>query len=321
MSTMPCQTSRTPIQSLLEAAHTEAPAFGHPYEGVLSERFGFLFPQPPLLSMPASHIVWDEIASALPIALESGRVRCLIDLLPQLPADAASLDASYLCRAATVLGVLAHAYEAEINAGRKAWLPHPAQRPTLPDCVELPWTQVCQRLGRRQAAMTYYDLILHNWRMRDPAAEHPRDVENLDVLVPAFGNQEERIFYMTMVESHARSAALIGVVARIEGALLQRDFPALKAELQLIQRTMEATKVTSISAVRPVLRTPSSPRSRRSSRASCRPAVRTTRRSRSTFAGWSPRGASCATSSPPSPPPARRACLITAPTTPRGRAP
>src|SRR5678815_1638405 len=82
MSTMPCQTSRTPIQSLLEAAHTEAPAFGHPYEGVLSERFGSLFPQPPLLSMPASHIVWDEIASALPIALESGRVRCLIDLLP-----------------------------------------------------------------------------------------------------------------------------------------------------------------------------------------------------------------------------------------------
>jgi sulfite reductase (NADPH) flavoprotein alpha-component len=243
--------SPAPIRAMLEAAHAETPAFGHPDEGFLSELSGFLFQQAPLLSMSTSHIAWDEIAAVLPAALETGRVRGLVDALPLLPADTESLDASYLCRAATILGVVAHAYAVEINAGRRVYLPHTAQHPTLPDCVELPWKQVCQRLGRRQPALTYYDLIMHNWRMRDPAAEHPRDVENLEVLVPALGNQEERIFYMTMVETHARSAALIGAVARIEEAIPRRDFAVLKAELQLVQRTLDHITFQSLLKIDP----------------------------------------------------------------------
>jgi sulfite reductase alpha subunit-like flavoprotein/cytochrome b involved in lipid metabolism len=158
--------------------------------------------------------------------------------MPLLPADAVSLPAPYLCRAATILGIMAHAYEREISAARKSWLPEAGARPKLPDSLELPWEQVCKRLGRRQAAMTYNDLVIHNWRMRDPAADNPRDVENLEVLVPAFGNQEERVFFMTMVETHARSGALIGAIARIEEAMLARDLAAVKTELRLVRQVL-----------------------------------------------------------------------------------
>jgi sulfite reductase alpha subunit-like flavoprotein len=227
-----------PIRTLLDAARARLPAFGQPYEGFISEQFGFLFVEPPLSALPDSHAQWDRIAASLPEALDAGQVRGLIDAMPLLPADADYLPAPYLCRAATILGIMAHAYEREISAARKSWLPQAGARAQLPDCLELPWEQVCKRLGRGQAAMTYNDLVIHNWRMRDPAAENPRDVENLEVLVPAFGNQEERIFFMTMVETHARSGSLIGAIARIEEAKLAHDLAALKTELRLVRQVL-----------------------------------------------------------------------------------
>ena len=44
------------------------------------------------------------------------------------------------------------------------------------------------RLGREQEVLSYIDLIVYNWRLRDPALTEPMVVENLELLFPTVGN-------------------------------------------------------------------------------------------------------------------------------------
>ena len=182
---------------------------------------GFLPTQDPLDRLPSSHECWDETAAALPDLYRSLRLRRAIDVLPRLPAAAPSLPDSALQRAATVLGLLAHAYH-RVEPMR------PVAR--TPDVLRAPWAEVCARLGRPAPALTYSDLIVTNWR-RAPAAA--LTVEHLDLLVPTVDNDEERRFYLTQVEMLARAAPLVGVAVRAQEAVLRDDPQALVDELHL----------------------------------------------------------------------------------------
>lgn len=180
----------------------------------LSATHGFLPTEPPCASLPSSHAAWDQAAAALPELMAKRTVQRALDELPELSDD--DIGEEHLVRAALVLGMLAHAYVRDGETGARLYVSLGArgpQRLPIPEVIMRPWTSVCRRLGRRAAALTYGDIILSNWCLRDAAG--PRDVENLDVLVPALGNQEERVFYTTMVETHARAAPLVAAASRL----------------------------------------------------------------------------------------------------------
>lgn len=141
-----------------------------------------------------------------------------VDALPCLDASSTSgLGDGHLLRAALLLGNIAHA----------AYYFSPTTRGVVPAAVLAPWREVCERLHRPSCALTYLDLFLHNWERR--AASDATTITNcnvqadLVVAVPLFrgyGGREEHVFNLTMVDMHARSAALIAAVIDAHTAVL-----------------------------------------------------------------------------------------------------
>ena len=68
--------SRTaPAERVLAQAKEVNTRLGHDNRGSLSKNRGFLPTQPPLLSLPASHARWDEMAAQLPALFRDVTVR------------------------------------------------------------------------------------------------------------------------------------------------------------------------------------------------------------------------------------------------------
>jgi sulfite reductase alpha subunit-like flavoprotein len=218
---------------VLDAASARSQLVGHENDGFLSEEWGFLPRRAPALSLPPAFAVWDSAAAQLPGLWRDQRVRRVLDALPLLSGDEAALPDHALHRAATVLGLLSHAYvRAERPAGER-----------LPDALRAPWETVSRRLGRRQPILAYADLILYNWRPRGPASE--RRVEEMQLLVPTVGNAAEHIFYLTQVEIHATCAPVIGATVRAQEAALRGDSIAVEAELwRMLDALQQATHVS-----------------------------------------------------------------------------
>src|SRR4051812_28824332 len=96
-------------RALLEAEEVNS-RLGHDNLGSLSADRGFLPTRAPLLFLPNSHASWDEMAAGLPSMVGNVTVRRALDEMPVLPAGVGALPDAALQRAATVLGLLGHAY-------------------------------------------------------------------------------------------------------------------------------------------------------------------------------------------------------------------
>src|SRR6478609_7789762 len=142
---------------------------GHQNLGPLSARYGFLPAPGANVRLPESHAAWDDVAATLPDLHRELTVRTTIDRMPVLSAERSALPDESLQRAAVVLGLLAHSYF-HLSAGRPA---------APPPAVARPWAEVCRRLGRSGPYLSYVDLIVCNWQLRDPAAADPMRVSNL----------------------------------------------------------------------------------------------------------------------------------------------
>jgi sulfite reductase alpha subunit-like flavoprotein len=204
--------------SIVAEAEAAIPAQGHAPEAFLSRSHGFLPVQPPLLALPPSHRVWDEAAAMLPELNSTQRIRDVLDRLPLLPANAASLDPGYLWRAGLMLGYLAHAH----------WN-FSSTRVPLPSCIVVPWTEVNRRLGRAHPGLSMVDYCCYNWRLLDAAGA--RSVENMGLLVAWFNNEAERVFMAAATEMHARSGTLVDAAANLQDAVARHDVGAAKLEL------------------------------------------------------------------------------------------
>lgn len=194
---------------------------GHEVGGFVSSSHGFIPRRPPAAAMPESHAAWDEVAAALPSLYQQVKVRDALRNMPVLDAFESALADEHLLRAVTLLSIFAHAWV-------RMEMEHEGE---IPPPVMIPWTEVTRRMGRAEAFMQYNDLILTNWRMRDPAASSPMDIENLELLVPTVGNQTEQVFYLTQVEMTARSTPLVEAVVRAQEAMAADDVAGVKAQL------------------------------------------------------------------------------------------
>jgi sulfite reductase alpha subunit-like flavoprotein/predicted heme/steroid binding protein len=209
-----------PSREVLRQSERLNSEYGHENLGYLSEAAGFLPRNPPLLHMPESHCVWDEMAQNLPHLHKTLELRRAIDALPHLSGTAQAFPDEYVSRASSLLGVFAHAYHhIQID-------PAP-----IPANILQPWTEVSYRLSKEQPYLSYIDLILNNWMLRDPLLENPRCVENMDLLFPTVGNETERAFYMAQVEVGASFTPIMNAVVRAQEAVETADKVSLEAEL------------------------------------------------------------------------------------------
>jgi hypothetical protein len=214
---------------------------GHDNAGSLSRAHGFLPSTPPLERLDARYASWDEVARELPLLYRDLRVRPRLDALDILDASAAALPDAQVLRACALLGMLAHAY----------W--HSDCRPAraLPDSITVPWAQLRARLGRQQPVLSYIDLIVYNWKRRQPALQGPLVVEQLELLFPTIGNQEERIFYLTQLEILARTAPIVSLTAAAQSAVLRRDDEALMHALAGISECLRQVLRTALRKIDP----------------------------------------------------------------------
>ena len=105
-----CEPFTSPAGRVITRAEALNARLGHENLGSLSAARGFVPVQAPRLSLPSSHRAWDDVAAQLPHLYRDVAVRPVLQRMPVLAADARSLPDAALHRAATVLGILGHAY-------------------------------------------------------------------------------------------------------------------------------------------------------------------------------------------------------------------
>lgn len=230
-----------PARRVLLDATSRNERLGHENLGFLSEAHGFLPREPPLTSLPSTHAPWDEVAGRLPELFRNVTVRRVVADMPLLPGGEVDLADRYLLRASMILSILAHAYHyAE---------PQPPDR--IPTSVSRPWEQVSRRLQRPVPHLSFTDLNAYNWRLLHDRGPDSIRVENLALLVPIVGNEDERRFQMTPVEMQARMTPVVGGVVRAQEAAAADDSRTLKRELLLIADTLKEVTYRSFPKVNP----------------------------------------------------------------------
>ncbi len=209
-------------RKVVEAAEAHNRAQGHENDGFLSTAYGFLPVEPPLLALPPSHRAWDDLVDQLPALYRTLTLRQVFDRLPLLEATPDALPDRYLLRASTMLGVFAHAYQ-YVETDPPA---------ALPAAILEPWKEVSRRLGKPLPYVSYIDLFFYNWKLRDPAG--PRRLENMDLLIPAWNNQAERIFYLVTTEFAMQLTPALNAMLQAQEAVVREDRSALEAALLII---------------------------------------------------------------------------------------
>jgi hypothetical protein len=211
-----------------------------PLEGHLSRLHGFLPPRPTKAELPPSHRIWDEVAAELPALFGSNATQRILADLPVLSVEPDALEDAELTRASVVISALGHAYW---RFGVDRFFPQRiTQVPTdLPDSILQPWRGLARRLGRHNPErpfQNFYDLFLSNYRLAPHApASAPLIIENLEVLVPSFQNDAERVFYMSFVEMHHHFTPVVAAVCDLDDGVRQGDVSLVLDALGRIRRS------------------------------------------------------------------------------------
>lgn len=211
----------------------------HENLGFLSIDRGFLPRADPRSALPPEFRAWDQVAAELPRLYASLTVRERIAELPLLDASKPNLPDQDVLRAAALLAILAHAY----------WYCKPTTPTSLPEVLSKPWAQVRARLGRRQEALTYIDLIVYNWRRKDPKG--PLTVENLRLLFPTIGNEEEQVFYLTQLEILARCTDVVQTMLTAQNAVLTGNAYRVETALCTLSQQLDGILRTSLPKINP----------------------------------------------------------------------
>src|SRR5436190_1242100 len=99
---------------------------------------------------------------------------------------------------AAIIGIFAHAYHYVESSTYER----------IPDSILSPWAELSRRLQRPAPHLSFIDLNIYNWRLIDPTAPDPMRMENLKLLIPIVGNEDERRFQCTPIEMVAKFTPL-----------------------------------------------------------------------------------------------------------------
>lgn len=230
-----------PSRRVLVEAEAENQRLGHENLGFLSESHGFMPTTTPSLALSLSHQVWDELAAALPEMFRRLTLRHAFDEMPLLSATPDALPDADVLRASAIFGIFAHAYHYA--------QPDPYEH--IPEAVQRPWMELSQRLQLPTPCLSFIDMNVYNWRYIDPNVPDPLRMENLDLLVPILGNEDERRFQMVPTEVIARFTPVFLAGIRAQEAVAAEDTVTLKQELRCIAETLQALTYNVFSKVNP----------------------------------------------------------------------
>ena len=161
--------------------------------------------------------------------------------MPVLSATETALPDGDLFRAAAIMGIFAHAYHyVESSAYER-----------IPDSILSPWAELSRRLQRPAPHLSFIDLNIYNWRLIDPTTPDPMRMENLKLLIPIVGNEDERRFQCTPIEMVAKFTPLVNAVVRAQEAAQRDDAGALERELVLLAEGFSSLTFTSFMKVNP----------------------------------------------------------------------
>ncbi|KAF7911778.1 uncharacterized protein EAE98_011893 [Botrytis deweyae] len=150
--------------------------------------------------------------------------------MPLLDASAKSLPELYLQRAATILGMTAHAF-VRLEGSEPLTLKYDRHSDILPPSLVIPWAIVCERLGRSTPALTLIDMMVANFESTSLSYSGVM-LENLELLVPTVGNIEERTFFGIMIEMNAKAIPILHQIIEAQRSVLARNSSSLKDAIQ-----------------------------------------------------------------------------------------
>jgi sulfite reductase (NADPH) flavoprotein alpha-component len=230
-----------PARQVLAEAEAINQRLGHENLGFLSESHGFMPRELPLLHLPPSYQVWDDMAAQLPEMFRTLTLRQSLERMPVLEVSEQALPDRYLLRASAIFSIFAHAY----------YYVEPEPPARTPASIQRPWEEISRRLARPAPHLAFIDLNLYNWRLIDPNDPDPMRMENLALLIPIVGNEDERRFQMTPIEMLARFSPAVGAVVRAQEAISRDDIAGLKRELILLADTLNRLTYESFMKVNP----------------------------------------------------------------------
>ena len=179
--------------------HVDLHAFG-----VTAER-GFLPIADPAIEIPAANPEWHKTARDLPALLPSGKIRAIIEALPEFRSEALSSEED-LEAAMRTLSYLGMAY---------VW-GEPESPSALPARLAVPWHEIAAALGR-EPILSYASYALWNWRRLDESG--PIALGNIALLQHFLGGLDEAWFILIHVDIERRAGAALAAGARAQAAI------------------------------------------------------------------------------------------------------
>ncbi|TEY49957.1 hypothetical protein BOTCAL_0280g00010 [Botryotinia calthae] len=230
-----------PCEKIIEQAERTNRYHGHENSGFLSKEAGFS-PLQRIKAFPLSHAVWDQLATELPRLVKTQTVRETVTKMPLLDASSESLPDIYLQRAATILGMTAHAF-VRLEGSELITLKYDNHSDILPPSLITPWTIVCERLGRSTPILTIIDIVVANFTSTSLSYGEVT-LKNLELLVSTTGTVEERIFFGMMIEMNTKTIPILHQVIEAQRSVLARNSSSLKDAIRNLHELIkQITKI------------------------------------------------------------------------------
>ncbi|MEO0345531.1 MAG: indoleamine 2,3-dioxygenase [Pseudomonadota bacterium] len=161
-----------------------------------------------------------EAALNLPHWLPSGRIRALLEALPEPDIEAFLVDAT---DAEARLAMVHYSFLVQSYVWGEPEAPS-----ALPATLARPIWQIAKRIGQ-QPLLPYSGYVLDNWGRIDDTAGF--DLDNVTMLQPFLGGQDEAWFVLIHVAIEARAGALLAEFPALLTAAERHDASALHAAL------------------------------------------------------------------------------------------
>jgi indoleamine 2,3-dioxygenase len=200
----------------------------HAY-GVTAER-GFLPIADPNAAIPLANAEWHETARNLPSLIPSGKIRAIIERLPEFRPELLSSEED-LEAAMRSLSYLGQAY---------VW-GEPDAPAALPARLAVPWHAVASALGR-EPILSYASYALWNWRRIDE--DGPIALGNIALLQHFLGGLDEAWFILIHVDIERRAGAALAAGADVQTAISEGDDAGATAALTRLGDALDGILAT-----------------------------------------------------------------------------
>jgi indoleamine 2,3-dioxygenase len=200
----------------------------HAY-GVTAER-GFLPIADPNAAIPLANAEWHETARNLPSLIPSGKIRAIIERLPEFRPELLSSEED-LEAAMRSLSYLGQAY---------VW-GEPDAPAALPARLAVPWHAVASALGR-EPILSYASYALWNWRRIDE--DGPIALGNIALLQHFLGGLDEAWFILIHVDIERRAGAALAAGADVQTAISEGDNAGATAALTRLGDALDGILAT-----------------------------------------------------------------------------